>query len=104
MIKYLDWDTLELRRTKSRLNMMYKLSHKLVNFDTSEHLVLNSEKRTRGSHNFKYVLPKINKDVFKYSFFPRTIKDWNSLPSILVNTNSYESFKLGLEDFYSKAK
>jgi hypothetical protein len=84
--------------------MMYKLSHKLVNFYTSEHLVLNSEKRTRGSHNFKYVLPKINKDVFKYSFFPRTIKDWTSLPSILVNTNSYESFKLGLEDFYSKAK
>ena len=69
MIKDLDWDTLELRRTMSRLNMMYKLSHKLVNFDTSEHLVFNSEKRTRGSHHFKYVLPKINKDVFKYSVF-----------------------------------
>ena len=103
MIKELDWETLELRRTKCRLNMMYKLSHKIVNFDTSKHLVFNSEKRTRGSHNFKYVLPKINKDVFKYSFFPRTIKDWNSLPSILVNTNSYESFKLKLEDFYPKA-
>ena len=70
MIKELDWDTLELRRTKCRLNMMYKLSHKIVNFDTSKHLVFNSEKRTCGSHNFKYVLPKINKDVFKYSFFP----------------------------------
>jgi hypothetical protein len=74
MIKYLDWDTLELRRTKSRLNMMYKLSHKVVNFDTSEHLVLNTEKRTRGSHNFKYVLPKTNKDVFKYTFFREQLR------------------------------
>ena len=43
MIKELDWETLELRRTKCRLNMMYKLSHKIVNFDTSKHLVFNSE-------------------------------------------------------------
>ena len=82
--------------------MMYKLSHKIVNFNTSKYVVFNSEKRTRGSHNFKYVLPKINKDVFKYSFYPRTIKDWNSLPSILMNTNSYESFKSKLEEFYPK--
>ena len=74
VIKDLDWDTLELRRTMSRLNMMYKLSHKLVNFDTSEHLVFNSEKRTPGSHNFIYVLPKTNKDVFKYSFFREQLR------------------------------
>ena len=82
-----------VKQTKVQINKMYTLSHKIVNFDTSQYLVFNSEKRTRGSHNFKYVTPKINKDVFKYSFFPRTIKDRDSLPSTLVSMNSYESFQ-----------
>ncbi len=54
MIEDLGWDTLEIRRRKSRLNMMYKLSHKIVNFDTSEHLVLNSKKRKFGVKIFGF--------------------------------------------------
>jgi hypothetical protein len=29
----------------------------------------------------------------KYSFFPRTIKDWNTLPSKLLNIDDVELFK-----------
>ena len=34
MIKNLGWDTLELRRRKARLALMYKLNHGLVDIDS----------------------------------------------------------------------
>ena len=92
----LKWDTLETRRKKNRLTLMYKLSHNLVDITIEEHLILNSEKRTRNSHAFKYRMPKVSKDVFKFSFFPRSITEWNLLPADLVNCKSLSDFKLNL--------
>ena len=70
MIKELGWDSLESRRKKARLNLMYKLTHKLINIDTANHVESHSEMRTRGSHSFKYRIPKFYKDVFtEFSFF-----------------------------------
>ena len=40
----------------------------------------NNERRTSGSHAFKFAVPRAKKDMFKFSFFPRTINEWNSLP------------------------
>ena len=58
---------------KNRLTLMYKLSHNLVDINTEEHLIPNSKLRQHNSHAFKYRLPKVSKDVFKFSFFPRSI-------------------------------
>ena len=33
---------------------------------------------------FRYPLP--GKDVYKHSFFPQTIKDWNDLPESLISS------------------
>ena len=57
MLSDLKWDTLETRRKKNRLTLMYKLSHNLVDINTEEHLIPNSELRTRNSHAFKYRMP-----------------------------------------------
>jgi len=59
---------------------MCKLSHNLGDFSVAAHLKPNNERRTRGSHAFKFVVPRAKKDIFKFSFFPRTINEWNSLP------------------------
>ena len=96
MLSELKWDTLEIRRKKSRLTLMYKLSHNLVDITTEDHLIPNSEKRTRKSHAFKYRMSEVSKDVFKFSFFPRSITEWNSLPADLVNCESLSDFKLNL--------
>ena len=98
MIAKLEWDTLEKRRKKNRLTLMYKLSHYLVDINPEEYLIPNTESRTRNSHSFKYRIPKVSKDVFKYSFFPRSISEWNSLPSELVNTKSLAKFKFKLDN------
>ena len=99
MIKELGWDSLESRSKKARLNLMYKLAHRLINIDTVNHLESHSEMRTRGSHSFKYRIPKFYKDVFKFSFFPRTIKVWNSLSDTIVNSDSVEVFKVNRKSY-----
>ena len=96
MLSDLNWDILETIRKKNRLTLMHKLSHNLVDINTEEHLIPNSELRTRNSHAFKYRMPKVSKDVFKFSFFPRSITEWNSLPADLVNCKSLSDFKLNL--------
>ena len=96
LLSELKWDTLEIRRKKNRLTLMYKLSHNLVGITIGDHLIPNSEKRTRNSHAFKYKMPKVSKDVFKFSFFPRSITEWNSLPADLVNCESSSDFMLNL--------
>jgi hypothetical protein len=35
-------------------------------------------------------------DYRKYSFFPRTIRDWNALPPVVVTAPSVEAFKASL--------
>ncbi|CAB4037319.1 Hypothetical predicted protein, partial [Paramuricea clavata] len=84
MTEDLNWESLEVRRKKARLTLLYKLSRNLVDVETNNYLLVNNETRTRGSHSFKYRVPKTTKDVFKFSFFPRTIREWNLLPEEIV--------------------
>ena len=51
MIKDLNWESLEVRRKKARLTLLYKLSRNLVDVETNNYLLVNNEIRTRGSHS-----------------------------------------------------
>ena len=72
---------------------MYKLTQNLIDFSAENHLKPNNERRTRGSHDFQFLVPRGKKDIFKFSFFPRTISEWNSLLKDIVNAASLDSFK-----------
>ena len=84
MLDKLGWKSLEQRRMDGRLLMMYKLSHNLVDLNIDQYLLPHPESRTCGSHPLKYQISKAMKDVFKYSYFPRIIKEWNKLPHNIV--------------------
>ena len=76
---------------------MYKLSHNLVDINT-EHLIYQTVKKEHATAMLLsiYRMPKVSKDVFKFSFFPRSITEWNSLAADLVNCKSLSDFKLNL--------
>ena len=83
-------------RRQARLASMYKMCHGLLDGNWGEYLKQNTERRTRNSHDFKILIPKGNKDIFRFSFFPGTINDWNiliKLPSEIVLAKSISSFK-----------
>ena len=92
MMQDLEWESLEMRRKKARLTLLYKLSHNLIDVSTENYLKLNNETRT----------PRTSKDVFKFSFFPRTIKEWNSLPLEVVCADTLFNFKSNLNDFFGR--
>ena len=58
-----------------------------------DYLIPSRERRTPGSHYFKFIVPKGRKDIFRFSFFPRTITKWNNLPKETVTSQSLSIFK-----------
>ena len=77
MVKDICWESLEDRRSISRLSLLYKMQHGLVDVDTSSYLQ-QGDSRTRGRIGF--FQKRINSEVYFNSFFPRTIREWNNLP------------------------
>jgi len=88
-------ETLELRRLKSDLTMVYKIVHKLIAIDFNEFFALNNFSCTRG-HNFKLTKPKCNNNARQFSFACRCINAWNFLPVDVVAAASLKKFKAGL--------
>ena len=67
MLQDLQWDTLETMRRHARLSTVYKMCHGLLEGDWGDYLKTNRERRTRGSHDFKFIVPKGHKDTFRFS-------------------------------------
>ena len=73
LLKDLGWDTLERRQTRNRLSMFYKIQHGQAEVTTEN--IIPGDKRTRGRHRIREI--PSSKDYHRYSFFPRTIRQWN---------------------------
>ena len=43
-------------------------------------------RRCRNQHSMAFQTPIANTDVYKSSFFPQTIRDWNALPDSLISS------------------
>ena len=99
MLGSLGWKSLEQRRMEGRLLTMYKWSHNLIDINTDQHLIPHQETRTRGSHPLKHRIPKATKDVYKCTYFSRTIKEWNKLRKTL-SSNSVNEFKVKLDNYF----
>ncbi|KAI8490600.1 hypothetical protein Bbelb_318680 [Branchiostoma belcheri] len=96
MLNDLQWPLLSERRRKAHLTTFYKLTHNIIKIPTSN-LLKPAQGRTRGSHQYKYQPIHARTDTYKYSFFPRTIPQWNALPGPVVMAPTVESFRARLE-------
>ena len=101
MIQDLGWKTLESRRTMTRLTLLYKMSRGEIDIDTDSFLRPHAESRTHASHSYRYRQDKATKNLYFYSFFPRTLRQWNNLPADIVESNSLSQFQSKLSDHLS---
>ena len=83
--------------TKMICTKLYAQSVGLVDIEWNQYLVHLSTS-TRG-HKSRFVIPHTKSTVFTNSFFPRTIRDWNSLAVDPAEYKSLEAFKLALKVF-----
>jgi hypothetical protein len=101
IISDLGWQPLSSRRKIDRLTTMHKAreGHLALPLRNILHPVQRSTKR---SHEYAYQEFQTNKDTFKFSFYPRTVKDWNSLPKQLTASQDSKAFKTQLQLHFNK--
>ena len=95
-LKYLNLESLELRRIYNDLIMVYKIFHGLVNVNANELInvkISTSTISTRG-HRFKLQTSQFKRDVAKNQFCNRVVSNWNNLPDSIVATASIVHFKI----------
>ena len=94
IISDLGWRSLEQRRSDARLTLMYKIVHHLVAIPSDQ--FVPPLRTTRHSHSFSYRQLQATKNVFKYSFFPLAIVQWNRLPDCVVSLPKLDLLKLAV--------
>ena len=92
MLDELGWETLENRRKKLQLTLIYKVVNDLVDIPCHQYLTPMTT-RTRSTHTKKYRQYSTKTNSLKYSFFPRTVPVWNCLPASVAEAPSLVSFK-----------
>jgi len=96
LLDELGWLPLFERRKNSRLTVFHKALNNLSAFSL-DHLSVSS-RHTRASNENKFISLPVRTDVCKYSFFPWTITDWNSLPLAVRLLQSTQSFNGALQN------
>ena len=92
MLSELNWQLLAERRRHARLVMFYKIHYWLVSIciplTSKFHL-----QSTRTENMFAYSIPSSSYDYHLQSFFPRTVRDWNTLRQEVVQLGTVKAFQ-----------
>ena len=80
----LKWESLKERRKDNRLILLYKGLKGKASIPTDD--LIPQTRCCRNQHSMAFQTPIVNTDVYKGSFFPQTIRDWNALPDSLISS------------------
>ena len=94
MLDRLGWRSLEQRRADIRLTMLYKIHTQKVGITSDQLVPYSSDTGILGSaHPHRYMpISKQNANQYQ-SFFPRTIRQWNTLDTAVTVCKTPETFK-----------
>jgi hypothetical protein len=95
MLKQLQWDTLAERRAKSKIHMIHRIQHNLVDITTTD---LQPSVTTDEGCVTKYVVPYSRTVAHQSRFVPSSIRLWNRLPASVTCIVSPDAFKEQWQD------
>ena len=94
LLKELQWPSLADRRLIARLTLFYNAHTGTISIPLCN-LLDRSDSRTRGAkNNDKYISTK--NTAFGQSFFPKTVKDWNTIDNETKESPTTLAFKNSL--------
>ena len=96
ILQQLNWTPLRERRARTKVTILYKAMHNLIEIPT-QHLSYTTG-ATRQAHNL--YIPYANTDTFKHSFFLSTSRLWNKIPLETRNAPTLSAFQTGLPAFH----
>lgn len=92
MIDQLGWVTLEQRQKRNRLIQLYKIINGYTPGTELPATYHPQTTTTRHYHPSRFILPAANTTNYQFSFFYRTTKDWNDLPSNFYDASTLTTF------------
>ena len=97
----LKWPTLQLHRESTRILLLYKIINYIIQIPINYFPIPSPVTTTRSRNDMKFLHYQPTIDCFKYSFFPRTIPEWNQLPVDVIHADSLDCFKNLLYQYYN---
>ena len=95
MMSSLNLPTLEERRNNSKMTTMYKIINGNLSIPIND-LIPNHRPSREGY--YKQLVTMI--DSYKFSFFPSTIRLWNTLPPFVIHSPTLDEFCTNLNIHY----
>ena len=90
LVKSLNLETLEDRRTKSKVVIIHKAINSNLEIQHKDNLIQPSD---RHKDKNTFLIPYARTNTYKFSFFPSGIRAWNGLPEESRKTNTLSTFK-----------
>ena len=91
--------TRETPAKRGRVNR-YEVVHHLITVPVYHHPTMAEITSTRHSHAWKFQTIRTNINIYKYSFFPRTIILWNQLPPPVIAVPDLDAFKVAVKGVF----
>ena len=101
-LKFFALDSLETRRVKCDLILMYKIFRGLLDLNVN-HFFPTPPARTHSlrSNGLKLQLPyRTNLELIRHSFAFRVRRYWNSLPTLVVAQDTVALFRIELDKYF----
>ena len=76
---------------------MYKITHNSIDIDPNQYFTTSSRRTRSSRHPYRYTQISATKNYYAYSYFPRSIVQWNRLPPNIFPSPSLAVFKDGPE-------
>ena len=93
----LKWPSLQHRRACADNILLYKVVNCLIAVPVIYHPTPAAMRSTRHSHSMKFMTYHTRLDVYRYSFFPRTVITWNTLPDSCITSGTLDAFKSSIQ-------
>ncbi|KAI8483388.1 hypothetical protein Bbelb_388510 [Branchiostoma belcheri] len=95
--------SVKYRRRRGDMIQVFKLARGLEGIQLESFFKKRTEGSTRG-HSCKLEVPLAKGRVRRQSFSVRVVRDWNSLPQAVIDSESVNEFKTNLDKYWESIK
>ena len=88
ILEQLGWESLHKRRKGSKLVLLFKglKGRTSIHVPCADLQPPNWRSTCRYQHPMTFQVPYARTDIYKYSFFPDTVRDWNAFPASIISS------------------
>ena len=90
LVRTINWQTLERRQIIKQAMTFYKILNNIIKINPPAGLL------TRSHNRHHYTVPRSRLNTVVYSFYPRAIRIWNTIPKEITEIKQPESFQAAI--------